>query len=162
RTALDVFGRFLLAADRTGRVLWCTPQAGRLLSAAFKSFNTDDYVLPQAAQKWLQQCAAAEASAISPSTDLASGVSSMPLRLFYVGQVGADEYLLRLREGEVASEEMLLRQKLLVTEREAEVLMWIARGKSNRDIAEILDLSPRTVNKHLEQIYSKLGVENRA
>jgi DNA-binding CsgD family transcriptional regulator len=42
------------------------------------------------------------------------------------------------------------------------VLMWIARGKSNRDIAEILNLSPRTVNKHLEQIYAKLGVENRA
>ena len=55
----------------------------------------------------------------------------------------------------------MLKQKLLVTEREAEVLLWIARGKSNRDIAEILSLSPRTVNKHLEQIYAKLGVENR-
>jgi DNA-binding CsgD family transcriptional regulator len=39
--------------------------------------------------------------------------------------------------------------------------MWIARGKANRDIGEILNLSPRTVNKHLEQIFSKLGVENR-
>ena len=48
------------------------------------------------------------------------------------------------------------------SQRESEVLMWIARGKSNRDIAEILSLSPRTVNKHLEQIYAKLGVENRA
>jgi DNA-binding CsgD family transcriptional regulator len=41
-------------------------------------------------------------------------------------------------------------------------LLWIARGKSNRDIGDILGLSPRTVNKHLEQVYSKLGVENRA
>ena len=40
--------------------------------------------------------------------------------------------------------------------------MWLARGKANKDIAEILGLSPRTVNKHLEQIYAKLGVENRA
>jgi DNA-binding CsgD family transcriptional regulator len=40
-------------------------------------------------------------------------------------------------------------------------LLWIGRGKSNKDIAEILALSPRTVNKHLEQIYTKLGVENR-
>ena len=39
--------------------------------------------------------------------------------------------------------------------------MWLARGKANRDIAEILGLSPRTVNKHLETIYDKLGVENR-
>ena len=42
------------------------------------------------------------------------------------------------------------------------MLVWIGRGKSNRDIGEILGLSPRTVNKHLEQIYVKLGVENRA
>jgi DNA-binding CsgD family transcriptional regulator len=42
-----------------------------------------------------------------------------------------------------------------------EVLLWIARGKSNRDVAEILTLSPRTVNKHLKQIFNKLGVENR-
>ena len=42
------------------------------------------------------------------------------------------------------------------------MLLWIARGKSNRDIGEILSLSPRTVNKHLEQVYAKLGVENRA
>ncbi len=48
-----------------------------------------------------------------------------------------------------------------LTLRESEVLLWIARGKSNKDIAEILQLSPRTVNKHLEQIFNKLGVENR-
>jgi DNA-binding CsgD family transcriptional regulator len=84
------------------------------------------------------------------------------MRLIYIGQVGPDEYLLRLLEGDIDDDRTLLRQKLTVTEREAEVLLWIARGKSNRDIAEILDLSPRTVNKHLEQIYAKLGVENRA
>ena len=69
--------------------------------------------------------------------------------------------LLRLIEGDLGSDQTVLRKKLSVTEREAEVLLWIARGKSNRDIAEILSLSPRTVNKHLEQIYAKLGVENR-
>ncbi len=84
------------------------------------------------------------------------------MRLIYVGQIGPDEYLLRLLEGAIDDDRTLLKQKLMVTEREAEVLWWIARGKSNRDIAEILDLSPRTVNKHLEQIYAKLSVENRA
>ena len=85
----------------------------------------------------------------------------MKLQLLYVGQIGPDENLLRLIEGDAGSDQTVLKQKLLVTEREAEVLLWIARGKSNRDIAEILTLSPRTVNKHLEQIYAKLGVENR-
>jgi DNA-binding CsgD family transcriptional regulator len=84
------------------------------------------------------------------------------MRFIYIGQIGPDEYLLRLLEGEIDDDRTLLKQKLTVTQREAEVLLWIARGKSNRDIAEILDLSPRTVNKHLEQIYAKLGVENRA
>ncbi|HVE21442.1 MAG TPA: helix-turn-helix transcriptional regulator, partial [Acidocella sp.] len=40
-------------------------------------------------------------------------------------------------------------------------LLWLARGKSNRDIGQILEVSHRTVNKHLEQIYPKLGVEGR-
>ncbi len=48
-----------------------------------------------------------------------------------------------------------------LTPREAEVLMWVAHGKTNRDIADILSMSPRTVNKHLEHIYQKLGVETR-
>jgi DNA-binding CsgD family transcriptional regulator len=47
-------------------------------------------------------------------------------------------------------------KKLALTQREAEVLLPIARGKSSRNIAEILALGPRTVNKHLEQIYASL------
>ncbi len=42
------------------------------------------------------------------------------------------------------------------------MLLWLSRGKTNRDIGAILDISPRTVNKHLEQVFIKLGVENRA
>jgi DNA-binding CsgD family transcriptional regulator len=83
------------------------------------------------------------------------------VHLIYIGQIATDEFLLRLVESGINDDRTLLKQKLAVTDREAEVLLWIARGKSNRDIAEILDLSPRTVNKHLEQIYAKLGVENR-
>ncbi len=48
-----------------------------------------------------------------------------------------------------------------LTQREMDVLEWVARGKTNRDVAEILGMSHRTVNKHLEHIYEKLGVETR-
>ena len=48
-----------------------------------------------------------------------------------------------------------------LTQREMDVLEWVARGKTNRDVADILGMSPRTVNKHLEHIYEKLGVETR-
>lgn len=48
-----------------------------------------------------------------------------------------------------------------LTQREMAVLEWVACGKTNRDIGDILSMSPRTVNKHLEHIYEKLGVETR-
>ena len=41
------------------------------------------------------------------------------------------------------------------------VLRWLARGKSNAEIAATLGISSATVGKHLEHIYPKLGVENR-
>jgi len=55
----------------------------------------------------------------------------------------------------VALEEMGL------TRREVEVLEWVARGKTNNEIGLILEISPRTASKHLEHIYTKLGVESR-
>jgi DNA-binding CsgD family transcriptional regulator len=50
---------------------------------------------------------------------------------------------------------------LSLTKRESEVLALVAAGKTNVDIATILDISPRTVQKHLEHIFDKLGVETR-
>ena len=41
------------------------------------------------------------------------------------------------------------------------MLSWLAKGKTNRDIADILGMSPATVKKHLERVYVKLGVETR-
>ena len=48
-----------------------------------------------------------------------------------------------------------------LTPREVEVLEWVARGKTNNEIGLILEISPRTASKHLEHIYTKLGVESR-
>jgi DNA-binding NarL/FixJ family response regulator len=48
-----------------------------------------------------------------------------------------------------------------LTCRERQVLQWLGNGKSDRDIALILAISPRTVHKHLQRIYDKLGVECR-
>ncbi|WP_235930123.1 response regulator transcription factor [Craterilacuibacter sinensis] len=54
-----------------------------------------------------------------------------------------------------------LMQRYALTRREAEVLHWLSFGKTNRDIADILGVSPRTINKHLEHIFGKLNVETR-
>jgi DNA-binding CsgD family transcriptional regulator len=67
--------------------------------------------------------------------------------------------LLELISGK--SEERSRRHRAL-TPREREVLLWLTRGKSNSQIAQILGMKPATVSKHLERIYPKLGIENRS
>jgi DNA-binding CsgD family transcriptional regulator len=54
------------------------------------------------------------------------------------------------------------RSLAVLTPREREVLFWVARGKSNREIAAVLYLAPGTIRKHLDNVYDKLGVSNRA
>ena len=162
RNALDAAGRFLLAIDGAGRVLWCTPQAGKLLSAALPGSESEGYRVPAEIRERLGLDAPARAAVAAPAGGAAFPAGEDAIRLSYVGRIGPEEFLLRLSESGTEGEEHALKQHFLLTTREADVLAWIARGKSNRDIGEILGLSPRTVNKHLEQIYVKLGVENRA
>ena len=157
--ALDAAGRFLIGAAPDGRVLWSTPQAAALLHDAIDA-------MPGRA---LGEFYAWGADWAIRPVDLVPGrcVATLTyerrtLELHFVGQFGPEEMLLRVVATDTSSGEALLREKLGLTAREAEVLLWISRGKSNRDIGEILGLRPGTVTKHLEQVYIKLGVENRA
>lgn len=54
-----------------------------------------------------------------------------------------------------------LKQLERLTQREMQVLFWIVEGKTNGEIGRILGISPRTVEKHCESIFRKLGIENR-
>jgi DNA-binding NarL/FixJ family response regulator len=161
RAALDAAGRFLLAANRAGCILWSTPQATKLLSMIDADFLTDGHTLPVHVREWLTQQLDRRPTSSSETMSLSTESSPVKLELSFISQIGPNEILLRLLDGDPGNDQVVLQRKLAITQRESEVLLWIARGKSNRDIADILTLSPRTVNKHLEQIFSKLGVENR-
>jgi DNA-binding CsgD family transcriptional regulator len=76
-------------------------------------------------------------------------------------QSGDEERIVVLREENQAQSLDALMAAFRLTQREAEVLHWVIQGKTNRDIAEILGMSPRTVDKHLEHVFEKLGVETR-
>jgi DNA-binding CsgD family transcriptional regulator len=154
--ALDTSGRYLLAADDEGCLLWWTPQAGRLVEELLGARPREQAPLPREVAALISQH---EASTVAtPADEVRVGAW---LQLTYMSRLLPGEHLLQLtRQTETHLEETLARA-LPVTFREAEVLLWLSRGKSNRDIAEILSLSPRTVNKHLEQIFRKIGVENR-
>ncbi|WP_083747505.1 DNA-binding response regulator [Teichococcus deserti] len=153
--ALDVAGRFLLAVDRDGALLWATPQAATLLrdAAPLPGDGPAGLALPG----WVP-LAEGETPRLPP-VPLADG---RRVEFHHVGAIAPDELLLRVTAFDPGREEGMLRDRLGLTAREAEVLLWLGRGKSNRDIADILVLSPRTVNKHLEGVFAKLGVENRA
>jgi DNA-binding NarL/FixJ family response regulator len=159
RAALDVSGRYLLAVNRQGKIMWATPQAQKLLSDNLAAVADDELVLPDPMLQWLEQ--AQKGKAASKTTAMATLPNDEELRLQYMGKLGPNEFLLRLAKDTSANLPAEFSIELGLTTREGEVLSWLSKGKTNRDIAQILGLSPRTVDKHLEQIYAKLGVENR-
>lgn len=149
-TALDASGTPVMAVSGEGKILWATPESEKL----FESSNAGD---------WRNELGPLLTDIISKKktkTPLHSFGTDTVLASF-IGMARPDEFLIRLREGSALSEEEVLRKRLNLTARESEVLLWITQGKSNRDVADILNFSPRTVNKHLEQIFQKLNVENR-
>ena len=159
RAALDVSGRYLLAVNSAGKIMWATPQAQKLLSDTLGPGGDDDVVLPEPIPQWLDQ--ARKGKAGSKTAIMTALPGNEQLRLQYMGKLGANEFLLRLAKDSSTETPAEFSSELGLTTREGEVLSWLSKGKTNRDIAQILGLSPRTVDKHLEQIYSKLGVENR-
>lgn len=159
QTALDVSGRFLMAVSAQGRIMWATPQAQKLLSDNLPTGSDDEMVLPPPMLQWLDQAQTGKSGSKTPA--LASFPNDETVRLQYMGKLGPNEFLLRLAKDSGTTTPLEFSRDLGLTSREGEVLSWLSKGKTNRDIAQILGLSPRTVDKHLEQIYSKLGVENR-
>jgi len=152
QSALDASNRPLLALDGEGRVLWTTPKSADILDRRFGVAVGGQLPLALAGQ--LQRLAKGEARV---KQDFADG----RVEFAAVATKGEERHF-RLTETLEGADEKLLAQRHGLTEREAEVLLWISRGKANREISEILGISPRTVNKHLEQIFEKMGIENRA
>jgi len=159
RVALDAAGRHLMAATADGELKWATPQASRLLNMAAGN-EVGQAAITREIARWL---GARGSAGFSTEAPLAIGLGDRAsLHLNYLGEVGANEILFRITSATKEADDEILKRQFGLTAREAEVLVWISKGKANRDIGEILGLSSRTVNKHLEQIYVKLGVENRA
>ncbi|MBU0747369.1 MAG: response regulator [Gammaproteobacteria bacterium] len=150
REAVDVAGLGVVVLDGQGRVAWRSPQALRWLEAAFAA----DPAPADAAAAWLVRAQATGDQTLA----LADG---RQLLARHLGASGLAESMLLLSRTTPEATAPLHLQQVALTPRETEVLSWISKGKTNRDIADILGMSPRTVNKHLEHIFEKLGVETR-
>jgi DNA-binding NarL/FixJ family response regulator len=162
--AMDVTGRHLLATSANGTLHWFTQQAGHLLGVSVAG-----KMLPQDVVSWLRQKLSRESAAVPDTIGVTlNAVAGMPptvkpkrAEFSLIGELAKDEYLLRIVELDEDRDLERLQARMPLTRREGEVLLWLTRGKSNRDIAQILNVSYRTIDKHLEQIYPKLGVEAR-
>ena len=91
RAALDVSGRYLLAVNRQGKIMWATPQAQKLLTDSLGPAGAEELVLPEPLQQWLdtaQKKIGAKATASFPEHP--------ELQLHYMGKAGGNEFLLRL------------------------------------------------------------------
>ena len=159
-TALDAAAQFLIAVDQEGSILWFTPEAYRLVEERFGSAAGGAPRLPGDVVAWLRQHAAGDRPMGTPS-EIAFGAQGAQTRIGLVGTTERGEILLRISAVASPDRAAALRARFALTRREAEVASWIAQGKSNRDVAAILSLSPRTIDKHLEVIFAKMGVENR-
>jgi DNA-binding CsgD family transcriptional regulator len=126
--------RGVVFLDARNRVEFASPPALRLLREYFAVTPSDE--LPSQLAEWLD-----------------SGSPTYTVRL-------ENRCLTIERSGEA----LLLNEtvdSLGLTPRERQILAWVARGKSNVEVAEALWISPSTVRKHLENIYAKLGVGSR-
>lgn len=152
--ALDSTGQHLMTVSDSGHIMWATPQTYALLAKARADDEWQQNAFAEQLSQWL---------AHQPDTDSRLTLTGLdyPLSVKVISAKADQERLLKLEDGRRPTGPNLLKQELDLTERESEVLHWLANGKTNRDIAQILEMSPRTVNKHLEQIFPKLGVENR-
>ncbi|MEN3111583.1 response regulator transcription factor [Uliginosibacterium paludis] len=162
RSALDAFGQATLALrTESGRITWQTPLARKLLADYFPHENHGDST-PPALLHWLETTLAALRTTPA-GTPLPLHISHDSRRLIFSlhDQTADGEWLVVLREENDAAQIEALLAAFPLTRKEAEVLYWVTQGKTSPDIGDILGSSPRTVNKHLEHVYEKLGVENR-
>lgn len=160
RSALDAFGQATIAISRfSNEITWLTPLAKHLLLDYFplKTLIMQSKA-PDEILHWIQAMLKDKSQDYSKPLNVIKHNKRLVLN---VGNLSDEEWVVMLREesDEVKIEALITIFKL--TKKEAEVLYWVIKGKTNKDIGDILGSSARTVNKHLEHIFAKLGVETR-
>jgi CheY-like chemotaxis protein/DNA-binding CsgD family transcriptional regulator len=162
RNALDAFGYATITVRASdGALLWQTPLARALLE---RYCGTQAPQTPPPVIDWLQQCLnKLDQPGEPPRLTLEQGATRLTFRLHQqIGDVdAAGDWLIVMREVSDTAVIEAIGLSFKLTPKEAEVLYWVVKGKTNKDIGDILGSSPMTVKKHLERIFIKLGVETR-
>jgi DNA-binding response OmpR family regulator/DNA-binding CsgD family transcriptional regulator len=166
RSALDAFGHATMAIHiGSGRAVWQTPLARKLLQTYFGDLHDtgppgDASQTPPSLLAWLHEQSSLAAQGVDAKPlSLVRGARQLVITL--QERTSDEDWLIVMREVSDTAVVEAMMQGFKLTLREAEVLYWVTKGKTNRDIGDILGSSPATVKKHLEHVYEKLGVETR-
>lgn len=159
--ALDAGKSGVIAVNAKGKSLFISEYARRLLEKYFAGEKRNAGRLPESLVGWLKQIeSAAKATDYkSPPAPLKIENQKGVLTIRFMYNSGTREKTLMLEEQKSLSLESLKRFSL--TTRETEILFWLTQGKTDDVIAALLNISLRTVHKHVQNIYTKLGVETR-
>jgi len=143
-----------------GRVSLMTPWTRNVLDEFFGTGSVGDHRIPDTLGRWVRDRKKQFATGRVPQPldpfVVSGGESQLVVRLL----IDSFQDLLVLQAHRPARDPARL-ASLGLTRRETEVLAWAAKGKTNGEIGDLLGASPRTVQKHLEHIFAKLGVETR-
>lgn len=149
----------LVRVTGKGEIKFISPRARHWLGRHFPQPTHPD-TLPEALDQWLLGVhEAAEARKASPAITPMRVESSDEVLEIRWKALGEDDLLLLEAHPRIISNEPLV--SLGLTRREAEVLHWASEGKTNPEIAIILGMGSRTVQKHMERIFQKLNVQTR-
>lgn len=150
----------VVAVDPSGKTHFVNEFAREFFEKYFAGEKTADNSLPENLWNWTKR----QDSANKKEFEL-------PPLPFKIKNAGGELTVRLISNNAIREKTLLLEEKkslcpkaleqLNITRREAEILFWIARGKTDIEIGILLFISPRTVHKHAENIYVKLGVETR-
>jgi DNA-binding CsgD family transcriptional regulator len=160
KQALDQGG--VISVEIEGQIQFMTPRAEHLLCQYFSP--SAPQILPDLLYQWFKHQMAQLAdnsNGPSPSLPLHIEQTGRRLVIHLIPAPRRDHYLLLLEEQTPQTFSIPALELLGLTQREAEVLFWIAKDKSNAGIARVLGCCEGTVRKHLEHVYAKLGARTR-
>ena len=157
--AIDILDDGVVLLTSTGQVQWMSARARERFATYFGPESSTDDALPEPVTSWLRRQAEPDVHEVPPPrSPLVVTRESRQLVIRFLSR-GA-EALLALGERYASVPPDALRP-LGLSRRETEVLAWVTEGKRNGEIATILGASNRTIDKHVEHILRKLGVESR-
>ena len=165
RKAINKLDRGLIIVTRAWRVRLISNRAQRWLTKYFGRQALKEGTLPEPLQDWIKEQVRDLHIEKRKSPGYKTGYKTVAVKTGgeqLAARLVSDsgQRLLILTE-QSASTRPLVGDCFGLTLREREVLSWLAQGRTNKEIARLLSIRPRTVGKHLEHVYTKIGVESR-